>query len=168
MTSSRRVAVAFVLSVVGVACATSTAPVSGDGTQEGPGGGDGGIVDAAGGYGWGGEGGGGPTSDSGTTIVHKDSGTVTPIDSGTVTPPVDSGTTTTPEFCSGSTSSYDGSSYTSWCTYDYDYLDTSGSTFACASNDDCQSFGPPGCCFQPKSSSNCYKDYGGTPQCVPQ
>ncbi|MEO7113105.1 MAG: hypothetical protein ABI183_21885 [Polyangiaceae bacterium] len=162
-------AVAFVLSVVGVACATGSAPETGGGTA-GPGGNDDSGTSPFTGYGDSGTG----TQDGGYTPPPKtDSGTVTPIDSGTVTP-IDSGTTLPPTLCTGQTSSHSVPStggdkdYDIWCDYDSFY----GDPLPCTDNSDCSgnytASYEPECCYKPVSGGYCEGDFKGKSQCVPK
>ena len=109
-------------------------------------------------------------TDSGSA-QSQDSGMTAAQDSGS-TASKDSGTTTkTPTDCVGTTSTQlDGESYTSAC--DAFYQNVGDSNPCTPGGNDCDSLNGTGgiatyCCFNPKTSSNCYKDYGGA-QCVPQ
>lgn len=170
MTSSRRLAFAAIVSIVGVACATGTLPETGGGS--GVGDGDSGAAGDAESplqnYGDGGAPG------DGATFVPKDSGPKTPIDSGTTTP-IDSGTTTPPpDLCSGETSSHSVPStggdkdYDIWCDYDSFY----GDPLPCTSNSDCTgnytASYEPECCYKPVAGGYCQGDFKGKYQCVPK
>lgn len=172
MTSSRCVALAVIVSVLEVACATGTAPETGGGTGgTGTGSDDSGTSSPLNGYGDGGTG----AQDGGYTTPPKtDSGTVTPIDSGTVTA-IDSGTTTPPvTLCTGETSSHSVPStggdkdYDIWCDYDHYY----GDPLPCTDNSDCTgnytASYEPECCYKPVSGGYCQGDFKGKYQCVPQ
>ena len=167
---------AAVVSVVGVACATASAPDTSGGGAEEPGG-DASVNEDAGGNPYSvGDGGVTPKGDSGT-FVPKDSGTgTTPTDSGaTPPPPVDSGTTPPPvTLCTGTSSKHSipesggDKSYDDWC----DFNAFNEVEFDCTQNSDCSSnyssSYEPECCYKPPSGSACDSDYGSTSQCVPK
>jgi len=170
-----RLAFAAVASILGVACATATAPLGGGGTdgedttKDG-----GGSRDGGGGNVYGGSDGGSTNPKDGglKPLPPSDAGTTTPLDSGTTIVP-DSGTTTSSDFCVGQTSSeqndYGNFKYDDWCYENASFDNSAGNAFACATSADCTTqFTVPACCYKPKSGGDCRSIYGTTPQCVIQ
>lgn len=164
---------AFVAPFVLLACATGVLPSDVD---VGGGGGDGGLANRDGGFS-GGDTGPSPTDDAST---RDDTGTITNPDSGT--PIVDSGP---PVIDSGGTALHGGDctrttstqftparSYDQVCD-DY-YFNTLGGSAPCTrGGTSCARFdGMAGyttfCCYKPPIGSNCYFDYAGGAQCVPE
>jgi hypothetical protein len=165
MTSSRRLAFAVIVSVVGYACATAV-PETGGGSATGPGSGDGGAVDGSPSYGGGDTDSGTPTRprpDSGPPPIDDDSGPPPPpVDSG---PPAGSGID-----CTGTESDQIGETYARVCD---GWYESGGPAEDCTIGGGQCGVDPSGsgytmCCYKPSSSSYCYEDYGGKPQCVPQ
>jgi hypothetical protein len=165
MTSSRRLAFAVVVPIFAFACATATAPLAGGGTTGAADGGD--IIDGSSpSYS------GTDAGDSGTPRARPDSGP-TPIDddSGPPPPPVDSGPPVgTGLDCTGTESDQIGEKYATVCD---GWYESGGPAENCTVGGGQCGTDPSGngftmCCYKPSSSSYCYEDYGGVPQCVPQ
>jgi len=166
--SRRRLAFAAIVSIVGVACATSTSPLSGGGNGAGPGTDD----DAGGNVAYAGEDGGAAADGAAVHTPPKDGGTVTPIDGGSTPPPVDSGTTPT-NLCVGQTSTYENDfdtfNYDDWCDENVSHDNHKGTKFQCSDNSDCAGiFNVTACCYVPVDMGYCQSDYGNVSQCVPQ
>ncbi len=165
MTSLARLAVVLSTPVLLLACAQGAPPLGGDGIDAGSG------KSGANGYGSGDSG----IADGGKALGGKDAGGgggATGIDSGTSGGGTGGGGTgggSSADFCTGTTSSGSSKNYDQQCDHDA-HVDTTGSDFECASNDDCTAnFGAGTCCYKPASSSICYEDYssvGSNPQCV--
>ena len=166
---------AFVAPLALLACATGVLPSDPD---LGGGTGDGGLASGDSGYGGRGDGGPSTTADSG---AGDDTGTTTNPDTGTSV--VDSGPP--PVVDSGSSALHGGDctrttstqftptkSYDQVCD-DY-YFSTSGGSAACTrGGTSCARYnGMAGfttfCCYKPPTGSNCYFDYFGGAQCVPE
>ncbi len=167
MTSSRRLAFAAIVSVVGVACATAV-PETGGGSA---GASDGGLGAESGISSYGG---GGGDNDAGPPLhPPKDGGTAPPIDSGTP-PVVDSGSPVTgsPDDCSGTESEQLGETYAKACDYYYEHSDPTGAGNPCTpGGSDCSALNTSTltfCCYSPSKSAFCYDDYSGVSQCIPQ